>query len=116
MKINFCLNGKELHSGDSVNISLTLKNEYDFDIDFNHKSFPVELCMVFIKEQKIEVIEVFPSEEIDIIRAGEEIAGNISTVLPVMSEGKYNFGLSLNNFFGPSFSSRFVKIKILKDD
>ncbi|MBN2863219.1 MAG: glycosyltransferase family 39 protein [Bacteroidales bacterium] len=116
MKINFDLNGKELHSGDSINISFTLKNEYDFDIDFNHEDFPVELCMVFIKGQKIEILDVFPSEEIEIISAGETITGNISADIPVLDIGNYSFGLSLNNFFGPSFNSPFVRIKIMNDD
>ncbi len=116
MKINFNLSQQKLHPGDSVNISFTLNNSYDFDIDFNHQQFPVDFCMVFLKDEKVQIQKVLPEKAIGIISGGKTISGRISTVMPVLAEGKYNFGLSLNNFFGPSLNSRFVKIKIVYND
>jgi len=116
MKINFSLTQQKLHHGDSVNISFTLDNNYDFDIDFNHQQFPVDFCMVFLKDEKVHIHKVLPEKTIGIISGGNTISGRISTVIPVLAEGKYNFGLSLNNFFGPSLNSRFVKIKIVNND
>jgi hypothetical protein len=116
MKILFSLSEVSFHPGDSINISFTIKNPYDFDIDFNHREFPVEVCMVFIKGEEKNIQTVSLSEPVSIISTGETVKRNLSAVIPDLVVGEYHFGLSLNTIFGPPLNSKFMKIEIRNDD
>jgi len=93
-----------------------MTNPYDFNIDFNHRHFPVSLNIVLVKGKELYLVDVNQENQVTMIRAGETVSGTIHAVIPVLDEGKYSFGLSLNNAFGPSLNSRFIKIIIRKDD
>ncbi len=116
MIINFDLNKDILYPGDSITLRFSVHNPYEFDIDFNHKHFPVELCMILEKRRDIHVQKVFPDKRINIIHSGETAEGIFSAVIPDLPCGNYRFGMSLNTMFGPSLNSSFKKIRIGKDD
>jgi hypothetical protein len=116
MKIYFSLSGDIYNSGDSVKIHFTLQNPYNFDVDFNHRQFPVKVCLVFMKGEKTTEQAVSLSEPINTVSAGATIERNLYTVIPDLPDGVYHFGVCLNNFFGPSLNSHFTKIKINTDD
>lgn len=105
---------KLLHKGDSIDLSVTFNNPYDFDIDFNHRKFPVETYMAFLKDEKINLYSVELQEPIHIIRSGEIINGNITIVVPDLPAGKYKFGICLQYLFGPAINDSFSEIKIVK--
>ncbi len=116
MKIDFDLREEVISSGDTLRLSFSLHNPYEFDINFNHRQFPVKFCMILIKGRDLSVCDIFPDEPVDIIYSGETIRRTFSAAFPDLPEGKYSFGLSLNTLFGPSLNSYFKKLKIEKDD
>jgi len=116
MIINFDLNKDILFSGDTITLQFSVRNPYEFDIDFNHKHFPVELCMILVKGRDLHVQQVFPDKKINTIHSGETAYRTFSAVIPDLPADSYSFGLSLNTIFGPSLNSNFKKIRIGKDD
>jgi hypothetical protein len=116
MRIFFSLDETTFHPGDSVKMSFSMQNCYDYDIDFGHRQFPVEFCMVFLKGDEIYVNQVSPAEPVGIIPGRDTVSGNLSAVIPSLYDGNYHFGLSLNTIFGPSLNSRFIKIRIINND
>jgi hypothetical protein len=116
MRITFKMTEKSFHPGDSVNMSFSLHNPYSYDIDLGHHRFPVQFCMIFLKGEKALAYQVFPQEQVKIVSSNSTINGNISAIIPDLTAGNYPFGLSLNNFFGPSLNSKLVKIKIEDND
>lgn len=116
MKISFKLNKDSFNSGDSVTIPFTLHNPYNFDIDFKHRYFPVKVSLVFLTGEKTTVQDVLLSEPIDIVPDGATIEKNLKAVIPDLQAGNYHLGICLDNFFGPSLNSHFIKIKIGADD
>jgi hypothetical protein len=116
IKISYDIKQKDFHPGDEVNVDYIITNPYDFNIDFNHRRFPVSLNIVLVKGKELHLVNVNQENQVNLIRAGETVSGTINAVIPELSEGKYSFGLSLNNAFGPSLNSRFIKIIIRKDD
>lgn len=116
IKISYDIKQKDFHPGDEVNVDYIMTNPYDFNIDFNHRHFPVSLNIVLVKGKELYLVDVNQENQVTMIRAGETVSGTIHAVIPVLDEGKYSFGLSLNNAFGPSLNSRFIKIIIRKDD
>ncbi len=116
MKIEYDLKQVDFSPGDSLTVQFSLHNPYEFDIDFNHVRFPVELNMVFIRGREIRAERVFPDQHVTIVAAGQTIVREVSIKIPSLPDGKYSFGLSLNNIFGPSMNSRFTRINIRKND
>ena len=105
---------KILHNGDSIDLSLTFNNPYDFDINFNHRKFPVQIYIAFLKDEEFNLYPVELKEPIHIIRSGETLIGTITTVVPDLPDGKYYFGICLQNLFGPAINDSFSEIKIIK--
>jgi hypothetical protein len=116
MKINFSLDRTTFNSGDSLKVKFTLYNSYNFDIDFNHHKFPVNVRIVFLKGEEVTGQNVNLSEPIDIVPRGVTLERNLRAVIPDLQTGDYHFGVCLNNLFGPSVNSHFIKIKIGADD
>jgi len=52
MKISFRMNETSLNPGDSVSIPFSMLNQYDYDIDFGHRQFPVEVFIAFLKGEE----------------------------------------------------------------
>ena len=116
MKITFSFKQEDFYPGDSVRLSFSLHNPYEYDIDFDHSQFPVELCLIFLKGRELIVQQVFSEKPVHIVSAGETVDRTISSVIPDLQAGKYNLGISLNTIFGPSMNSRFKEIKIGSND
>ena len=47
-----------VHAGDSLSLSVTFKNPYPYEIDFNHRKFPVSVCAAFLKDEEIGLFPV----------------------------------------------------------
>jgi len=116
MKIKFNLDNNTLHQGDSISMPFTLQNTYGYEIDFNHRQFPVNLSIVFIRSREIFVQPVSVAEPVSKIRGGMNLSLTLEGEIPELKDGEYKFGLCLNNLFGPALNSRFVRIKIGSDD
>ncbi len=114
MKIKYTLENKNFHAFDSVKINFRIKNTYDFPINFNHRDFPVKVCLVLTGKYKkdIHILDVSLSNTISIIDSGQESAGKLSAAMPDLPPGKYKLAVCLNNAFGPAFNSRFSEIHI----
>ena len=101
-------------SGDSLSLSVTLKNPYDYDIDFNHKDFPVQVCMAFVRYEEVDLFPVSLSEQPGILKKGEARTLNASAVVPGLQPGKYHFGICLKTLLGPAINNSFSAIKVEK--
>jgi hypothetical protein len=110
VKITYSLKQEHFNPGDTIKLPLSLYNPYETEIDFNHSSFPVELCAVIFKGRDIRIAHVVPDQPVIHVAAGETIDRTVSIMIPDLPDGKYNFFLSLNTIFGPSVNSHFTKI------
>jgi hypothetical protein len=105
---------KILTVGDSLYFSISLKNPYDFDINFNHKYFPVDISMAFIRGNELNIFPVVLQKPVDIIHSGDTLTRTVKTIVPDLRAGKYNFGITLNTLFGPAINDSFSAIKLVK--
>jgi hypothetical protein len=83
MKINFSLDRTTFNSGDSLKVKFTLYNPYNFDIDFNHHQFPVNVRIVFLKGEEVTGQNVYLSEPIDIVPRGATLERNLSHFIKI---------------------------------
>jgi len=116
MKISFRMNETSLSPGDSVSISFSMLNQYDYDIDFGHRQFPVEVYMAFLKGEEEYFQRASFAEPVGIVPGGDTVSGILSAVIPDLPAGKYYFGISLSTMFGPAQNSHFVKTRIENHD
>jgi hypothetical protein len=103
-----------LYSGDSLRLKVILTNPYPYDIDFNHRKFPVKICMAILKGERINIIPIILREPIGIIRNGQKVSRTFTTLVPELSAGSYSFGICLQTDLGPSINGSFHEIRILK--
>ncbi len=101
-------------TGDSLSLSVTLKNPYDYDIDFNHKEFPVQIFMAYVRYEEVNLIPVRLSEQPGILKKGEACTINVAGVVPGLHPGKYHFGICLKTILGPAINNSFSVIQIEK--
>jgi hypothetical protein len=103
-----------MYSGDTLSLAITLKNPYEYDIDFNHKEFPVQICMAFLKYEEVDLCPVSLSEQPGILRKGETRDMIATAAVPALPPGKYRFGVSLKTILGPAINNSFSVIKLEK--
>ena len=106
----------QVSAGDTLNIAFTINNPCDYDIDFNHSQFPVEVYAAYLKGKETHIQPVELSEPIDVIQKGQSIQREMKTAVPGISEGIYQFGITLQTDLGPTLNCPFVKIKISDHD
>ncbi len=97
-------------------MAFTTNNPGDYDIDFNHSQFPVEVYAAFLKGKETHIQPVELSEPIDIIQKGQSVKRKMKMVVPDVSEGIYQFGITLQTDLGPTLNCHFVKIIISDHD
>ena len=111
--IEFDMPERTLHPGDSISLSIRVKNPCEYTLDFNHPRFPVILSPVFAK--KSEGINVLParlSVPIGLLRNGESLKRILKFSVPELGPGEYSFCVSLNSWLGPTYNSNFVRVKV----
>jgi hypothetical protein len=111
--VEFSPRPKTFNTGDTLNLSLILRNPYTFDIDFNHRHFPVAVCLALVKDLDVRLVPVILSDPIGIMRSGESISRTFKVVVPDLPAGRYNFGVSLKTPLGPAINDSFYRIKLL---
>ncbi len=116
IKIIFDSPNEILNPGDSVGISIVINNPSDYDLDFNHSRFPVEITPVFVGKEKMVLQNSTLSEKIDILYRGASVQRTVKFIVPLLPSGNYSFGISLNSSLGPTFNSKFVRLKIVDND
>lgn len=114
IKIVFDLPVKFMTTGDTISVSFTITNPCDYDIDFNHFDFPVQVCTVLIKGKATYVNPVELSEPIGVLRRGVSLKRTFRSVIPDLPTDKYRFGISLKTALGTTINSTFEKIDITK--
>jgi hypothetical protein len=105
---------KVLNAGDTLSITLTLNNPYEYDIDFNHSKFPVSIYMEFLNGREINSFPVILHDPVSVIHSGEIITRTFVALVPDIPAGKYHFGVCLQNLFGPAINDSFSVIWIEK--
>lgn len=105
---------KILKIGDSLNLTMILKNNYENEIDFAHKNFPVDLCISFLNDNGINSFPISLQKQITVMKAGETITRTFSAMVPDIPPGKYRFELSLCTLFGPAINNSISEIRIVK--
>jgi len=116
LKISFDIPSDQFNRGDTVSMAFTINNPGDYDIDFNHSQFPVEVCVAYLRGKETHIQPVELSEPIDIIQKGQLIKRKMKMVVPDVSEGIYQFGVTLQTDLGPTLNCHFVKVKISDHD
>jgi len=116
LKINFGTPPGQVRTGETLDIKFTINNPCDYDINFNHSQFPVQVFAAYIKGKETHIQPVVLSEPIGIIYKSQSIQREMKTTVPDLSEGIYNFGITLQTDLGPTLNCSFVKIKILDND
>ena len=101
-----------LKPGDSIHVSFIINNPCDYNIDFNHSQFPVQVCTALFKGEELFIQPSVLSEPIGILHKGESLQRTLKTIMPDLPSGTYKFGISLNSLLGPTLNSSFVKVKI----
>ena len=114
IKIVFDLPVKFMTTGDTISVSFTITNPCDYDIDFNHFDFPVQVCTVLIKGKATYVNPVVLSEPIGVLRRGVSLKRTFRSIIPDLPTDKYRFGISLKTALGTTINSTFEKIDITK--
>jgi len=115
MKITYKTDQNSVLAGDSIKIDFSVKNTYDYTIDFNHRFFPVKVCLVLVTgkdKNGIMVLDVSLSKEINLIKEGQELQRTLTAQIPDLPNGRYKLAVCLNNALGPAFNSRFSDIYI----
>jgi hypothetical protein len=110
--VEFSPKPKSVNSGDTLNFSMILNNPYTFDIDFNHRHFPVTVCIAIVKGLDVKLIPVILNEPVCILHSGESISRNFMFVVPQLAAGRYNFGVTLKTPLGPAINDSFYKVKM----
>jgi hypothetical protein len=105
---------KNINTGDSLSLSVVFKNPYPYDIDFNHRQFPVTVCMAFLKGRELNLFPVTMNVRVGIIRSGESLKRTVTALAPHIPEGRYHFGICLQTSLGPAINDSFSTIKIMK--
>ena len=105
--VEFSPRPKTVYPGDSLNLSVVLKNPYPYDIDFNHRHFPVTVCLAFVKGHDVRLVPVVLSDPVSILRSGESISRTFTVVVPELPAGRYNFGICLKTSLGPAINDSF---------
>jgi hypothetical protein len=104
---------KIIHTRDSLSLSIILNNPYPYDINFNHREFPVKICMAFLKDDEMYLFPLILKEPIVIMRSGESLTRSLTTRAPILPSGKYSFGICLQTIIGPAINDSFSIIKIV---
>ena len=105
---------KIIYPGDSLHLDVILKNPYPYDIDFNHRKFPVTISMALLKGNKTDLFPVILEDPVGMLRSGESIERRVTVFVPELPEGSYKFGICLRTIIGPSINDSFSMIKIMK--
>jgi hypothetical protein len=103
---------KTMHAGDSLTLTVVFSNPYPYDIDFNHRRFPVNICMALLKKKDIYLYPVILKEKVGIMRSGETIEREVGTQVPELPGGDYTFGICLNTILGPAINDSFTSVKL----
>ena len=113
VKIDFGLPKTNFTNNEKVTIPITITNPYPFDIDFQHKEFPVSIWAVFARHKKKWAVPCELSDSILCVKAGESIQRDATFHIESEHLGKMHIGFSLYTPLTKlSFNSRFVKVKI----
>ena len=115
LKITYELKEKEVRSGDRLVLPFILQNPTNSDIDFEHPEFPVRWNAAYSKNQHhaawkyAECQLDFP---VRMLSAHATVRGNLTTIVPDLSAGEYQFTLTLVNSLCAARNSSFVLLKI----
>jgi hypothetical protein len=112
MKIVFSTPIKSIRSGESLALSLTIQNPCDYDIDFNHHRFPVDVCAAFIIGEKICIQPAILQLPVGILKRGDSVNRTLKFVIPDLPSGNCLLGVSLNTSLGPTLNSSLMKIRL----
>lgn len=110
MELRFSMPDLVLERGKIEKIHCTIHNPYNFDIDFNHHRFPVEVMAVFIQKDNPWYHPVKILDPIGIIKAGETISREITLEVPQLLDGTYRFGFSLSTSICKPLNSKLVEV------
>jgi 4-amino-4-deoxy-L-arabinose transferase-like glycosyltransferase len=102
--------------GDTVRVAVTISNSGDYDVDFNHPRFPVQVCVAFIKGKDTHIQPAILSEPVGLLRQGESLRRSLQVSAPDLPAGTYQFGITLTTALGPTLNCTFVKLIIEGDD
>jgi hypothetical protein len=98
--------------GDTLRLSLIIKNSYPYFINFNHAEFPVTFCAAFINRKGVKLFPAVPEEPVGMIESGESVERRVQIIVPELPSGRYNFGICLQTWLGPAINDSFFKIRI----
>ena len=103
------------YSGDTLRVDCEITNPTGCAIDFQHPEFPVT-CRVGYGttsgKRRFEFFDCELNEPIHILSANEKIKRELTTVVPHLTPGRYQFLLTLTNPICSARNSPFVPVEI----
>ena len=112
MELSFHMPDLVIERGEIVKIHCTIHNPYNFDINFNHPRFPVQVVSVFFQKENPWYHPVKISGPVGIIKAGETISREITLEVPQLLDGTYHFGFSLSTSICKPQNSKLVEVRL----
>lgn len=112
LNLEFEINEKTLKSGQKLQIPIELVNSYRYDINFKHAEFPISFKAVYIKGKETHTIDCQRLNPTDNLESGNKLSDTLSTYIPDLPKGKYQFGISMFNTLSVAQNSIFVPIEI----
>lgn len=115
LKITYELKEKEVLPGDRLVLPFILQNPTNSAIDFEHPEFPVTWYAAYSKNQHRatwKYAECQLDSPVRMLPAHATVHGNLTTVVPDLSAGEYQFTLTLVNSLCAARNSLFVLLKI----
>jgi hypothetical protein len=112
INVSFGPKPESIAPGDTLALTVTFSNPYDYDIDFGHKRFPVSVYAGFLKKSFRDYYPFDLNEGIGMIKAGGVITRKATLVIPMIEPGRYNFGVCLLTLTGPAINDSFIKVVV----
>ena len=117
VKIDYELTEQVFYPGDSILLAFTLHNPDGYDIDFQHAEFPVACRAGFgitSGYKRYAFMDCTFNEPILYLPACGELKRTLTTVVPDIPPGRYQFFLTLENPLCASRNSHFSTVELKK--
>ena len=115
LEINYELKAGLLSPGDSIRLDITIHNPTEHSVDFQHAEFPVACRAGFgitSGYKRFDFVDCELNEPLQTLMAHGELKRTLTTVVPDIIPGRYQFFLTLENMLCAPRNSHFTPIRI----
>ncbi len=117
VKIDYEIEQKSIHAGDTLTIDFIISNPTNIDINFKHEEFPVSWNAVYMWSDRVADRIFCPCnlvQPINWLRAKSAVKGSLKTVVPDVPESGNHFTLTLFNTVYMAKNAKFIQLEVEK--